>query len=145
MKLRSTNKQHYYITDRVSIIKWNRDRTISLPGKTCTVSGWGRFSDNSGSLSSYLRIGETTVMTNSDCARYFGSYITDKHMCGDGSRGVGSCNGDSGGPNTIVHDGHTVQVGIVSFGSGAGCQKGYPSVYTNPAYHDEWIDENSDN
>jgi secreted trypsin-like serine protease len=36
--------------------------------------------------------------------------------------------GDSGGPLTIVgNNGQKVQVGIVSFGSAAGCEKGYVS------------------
>merc|ERR1712142_777590 len=35
------------------------------------------------------------------------------------------------------------QVGIVSFGSSAGCEKGYPAAFTRTEYYREWIETNS--
>lgn len=48
--------------------------------------------------------------------------------------------GDSGGP--LVHldsDGVYTLVGITSFGSNAGCQKGYPAAFTRVTSYLNWI------
>ncbi|KAF2895634.1 hypothetical protein ILUMI_10544 [Ignelater luminosus] len=125
------------------IVDLNQDTSTSLVGVQAIVSGWGRYSDGSGALSQWLRYGVSNIMSKQDCQRFFGSIITDNHVCLDGSKGVGACNGDSGGPLSIAQNDNPLQVGLVSFGSGAGCEKGYPTVYTNVARYSDWIAQNS--
>jgi secreted trypsin-like serine protease len=53
--------------------------------------------------------------------------------------------GDSGGP--LAHfdsNGVPTLIGIVSFGSSAGCELGYPSGYTRITSFLSWIELNSD-
>ena len=47
--------------------------------------------------------------------------------------------GDSGGPLVYVEHGVHTQVGIVSFGSTAGCQLGYPVGFTRVTSYLNWI------
>ena len=113
-------------------------------GYMSTVSGWGRFSDTSSSTSNELRFVSNPVLTNDVCAQTFGSSLIQKQqICMSGINGRSSCNGDSGGPLTVEADGKT-QVGVVSFGSAAGCAKGYPSVYARISEFLDWIEANSD-
>merc|ERR1712210_356474 len=62
----------------------------------------------------------------------------------DTTGGKGSCNGDSGGPLVMKAGMRAAgqmwnQVGIVSFGSSAGCEVGYPAGFTRVEYYLEWI------
>lgn len=118
----------------------NKDKS-SLVGVRAVVSGWGRFSDESSSLSSHLRYGEEEIISNQECRLYFGSYITKTNVCLDGSNGIGSCSGDSGGPLVITHYNESVQVGIVSFGTKGTCETGSPTVYTRLSEYSDWIDK----
>jgi secreted trypsin-like serine protease len=52
--------------------------------------------------------------------------------------------GDSGGPLVYQQtDGAFTQVGIVSFGSAAGCQLGYPAAFTRVTSYLSWISSNT--
>merc|ERR1712037_536885 len=86
-----------------------------------TVTGWGKPSDSAGGISPVLRM-----------------------VCIDTTGGKGSCNGDSGGPLVMKAGMRAAgqiwnQVGIVSFGSSAGCEVGYPAGFTRVEYYLEWI------
>merc|ERR1711872_753642 len=75
--------------------------------------------------------------------------VGDGVVCVDTTGGHSSCNGDSGGPlmvpqSSVKEAGQKWdQVGIVSFGSSAGCEKGYPAAFTRTEYYREWIETNS--
>jgi secreted trypsin-like serine protease len=43
----------------------------------------------------------------------------------------------------VETDGNFTQVGIVSFGSAAGCQMGYPAAFTRVTSYLSWISENT--
>lgn len=47
----------------------------------------------------------------------------------------GTCGGDSGGPGTVQISGRRVQVGVVSYGAAAGCELGYPDVFTRVGFY----------
>lgn len=82
-------------------------------------------------------------MTNRDCENVYGSVVTKGNICASGNGGKSSCNGDSGGPMTIQTKNGLTQVGIVSFGAAAGCERGYPHAYTRITEFLDWIEANS--
>lgn len=93
------------------------------------------------------------------CATTYGSIITAGNICLSGSSSRSTCQGcidliylqrlhlfygtqiigDSGGPLTQ----NGTHVGIVSFGSDSGCQKGYPTVFTRITSFHDWIQSNT--
>lgn len=96
-----------------------------------TVSGFGRFSDSSQATSDVLRFTRKTVITNVACQIRFPVMVIASTLCaiGDDQRNNAVCNGDSGGPLTVVRNGQPLQVGVVSFGSANGCELGLPDGY----------------
>merc|ERR1712107_352109 len=69
-------------------------------GQTALVSGWGRPSDSSSSISPVLRKVEAPVMSQRECENYWGN-LNEGVVCIDTTGGKSSCNGDSGGPLSI--------------------------------------------
>lgn len=71
------------------------------------------------------------------CLKSYPDRITDRMFCaGDLKGGVGSCNGDSGGP--VVMNG--IQYGLVSWSFGCG-EPDYPGVFAKVSSVREWIKE----
>lgn len=111
-----------------------------LVGVTVTISGWGKPSDSSPSISEELRYVSMPVTTNQECAYYFGDSINPSKLCTSTTGGHSACNGDSGGPLIAqLTDGSFVEVGIVSFGSTTGCEIGWPAVFTRVTSYLQWI------
>lgn len=52
--------------------------------------------------------------------------------------------GDNGGPAVATLNEPNTLIGIVSFGSGAGCQVGHEQGYTKVLKFIDWIEDNSD-
>lgn len=52
--------------------------------------------------------------------------------------------GDSGGPLVVEEGGMKVQVGLVSFSVGFGCQLGWPTVHTRISKYLGWIESHTD-
>merc|ERR1712179_185306 len=87
--------------------------------------------DTAGGISPVLRmVSDLPCISNKECNDFYG-IVGDGIVCIDTTGGKGSCNGDSGGP-LVMKAGMKAagqawnQVGIVSFGSSAGCEVGYP-------------------
>jgi len=106
-------------------------------GQTALVSGWGRPSDNAGGISDVLRKVEAPVMSQSECESYWGN-LNEGVVCINTEGGKSSCNGDSGGPLSIPGSVYE-QIGIVSFGSAAGCEIGAPAGFSEVAKYIDWI------
>jgi len=106
-------------------------------GQTALVSGWGRPSDNAGGISDVLRKVEAPVMSQSECESYWGN-LNEGIVCINTEGGHSSCNGDSGGPLSIPGSVYE-QIGIVSFGSAAGCEIGAPAGFSEVAKYIDWI------
>ncbi|XP_019893388.1 serine protease 1 [Musca domestica] len=106
-------------------------------GDTAVASGWGRTSDSSSAVASHLKYADMKVITNTVCKATFGTTITDSNICVSTPNGVSTCNGDSGGP--LVLKSNSVQIGLTSFGSAAGCEKGYPAAFTRVTSYLSWI------
>ncbi|XP_053686239.1 collagenase-like [Sabethes cyaneus] len=106
------------------------------------VSGFGRTSDASQSISSILKFENMRIISNADCATVYGtSVIRDSTMCAMGWERTNQnvCQGDSGGPLVIKENGNYMQIGIVSFVSNRGCSTGDPSGYIRTASYLQWI------
>uniref|UniRef100_A0A4Y0BJH9 Peptidase S1 domain-containing protein n=1 Tax=Anopheles funestus TaxID=62324 RepID=A0A4Y0BJH9_ANOFN len=132
-------------TDRIQPARLpGRSDTRQFGGFTGTVSGFGRTSDASQATSAVVMFTSNPVMTNADCIASWNSVLIEpQNICMSGEGGRSACNGDSGGP-LAVQDGGSLQVGIVSFGSAAGCAIGMPSVYARVSFFLDFIESNSD-
>ncbi|KXJ80487.1 hypothetical protein RP20_CCG024819 [Aedes albopictus] len=139
-----------------SIVFNDRVQPIRLPsptdartfsGRIATVSGFGRTSDDSPYTSAVVQFASNPIITFANCLDQWNNamhVIQTQNICLSGYGGRSSCNGDSGGPLTVQEDGESLQVGVVSFGSSAGCAIGRPSVYARVTHFLDWILENSD-
>ncbi|XP_023160397.2 brachyurin [Drosophila hydei] len=116
-----------------------------LQGQLVSSSGWGALGDGMNSTLSpeanLLHYVDVPVMEQERCTCYFlpGLVSVQRHICSDGRQGRGSCQGDSGGP--LVYRWHNVSylIGVTSFGSTNGCEKGSPTVYTRITAYLDWI------
>ncbi|XP_053666780.1 brachyurin-like [Anopheles marshallii] len=132
-------------SDRIQPVRLpGRSDTRQFGGFTGTVSGFGRTSDASQATSNVVMFTTNPIMTNADCiASWNAVLIEPQNVCLHGDGGRSACNGDSGGP-LAVQDGGSLQIGIVSFGSAAGCAIGMPSVYARVSFFLDFIESNSD-
>ncbi|XP_027144091.1 chymotrypsin-like elastase family member 2A isoform X2 [Larimichthys crocea] len=119
------------------------DRGVVLPHDTpCYVTGWGRLS-TSGPLADILQQALLPVVGHDTCSQpdWWSVLATDKMVCAGGDGITAGCNGDSGGPlNCQNPDGSWDVHGVVSFGSGQGCnvfQK--PTVFTQVSSYINWM------
>ncbi|XP_012784437.2 chymotrypsin-like elastase family member 3B [Ochotona princeps] len=112
-------------------------------GTECCVTGWGYISDN-GPISDVLLKGLLPVIDYAYCSQwsYWGSTVKETHVCA-GEAGSSACSGDSGGPlNCKAEDGTCIVYGIVSFGSGYGCNyPRKPTVFTRVSAYIDWIEK----
>ncbi|XP_017484938.1 PREDICTED: serine proteases 1/2 [Rhagoletis zephyria] len=111
-------------------------------GDSAVISGWGRISDSATSVTNSLQYATVQVITNTVCASTFGStYVTSGNICIATTGGVSTCNGDSGGPLVLQSTG--VLIGVTSYGSSAGCAKGYPAAFSRVTAFRDWIQTNT--
>ncbi|EDS44379.1 tryptase-2 [Culex quinquefasciatus] len=106
------------------------------------VSGFGRTSDASQSISALLKYETLRIISNAECSTVYGtSVIRNSTMCAVGWERTNQnvCQGDSGGPLVIEENGTYLQIGVVSFVSNRGCSTGDPSGYIRTASYLEWI------
>jgi hypothetical protein len=96
-------------------------------GTGVRLTGFGQSS--SGAPDGKLRALVLTALDDDSCR--LPPQISSMLICADIGGGQSPCHGDSGGPLTLA-DGPPVLVGIVSFGSTAGCGAG-PSGFTDVA------------
>ncbi|XP_047445735.1 chymotrypsin-like elastase family member 2A [Mugil cephalus] len=119
------------------------DQGVILPhGAPCYVTGWGRLSTN-GPLAVILQQALLPVVGHDICSQsdWWSVLATEKMVCAGGDGVTAGCNGDSGGPLICQNpDGSWDVHGVVSFGSGEGCnvfQK--PTVFTQVSSYISWI------
>lgn len=125
----------------VQIIWLAHDDSELFVGEPVHVSGFGRYSDSSNAASDVLRWTVKTIVTNNACRLRFPTLVQASTICAIGDDQINNavCNGDSGGPLAIRRDGRSVQVGVVSFGSPLGCERGVPDGYARVTSFYPWI------
>lgn len=103
------------------------------------LSGWGKVQDN-GSVVQYLQYGYVTILDLNKCMQFYNTpEYDDGNICLDVEKsGVSSCNGDSGGPLVSTVTGELI--GVTSFGSSFGCEKGFPTGYSRVTHFRKWIE-----
>ena len=130
-----------------NMIKLDFDDTIDLrDGEQMTTVGLG-YLDNNGRLPAYLQKVSLKYVANWRCRAKGWPYISSDMMCATDPNGSSdgknqdSCSGDSGGPLLVLRNGEYKQVGIVSYGSNAGCggSTQTPGVYSRVSESTQWI------
>lgn len=81
-------------------------------------------------------------MSQRTCNQRFQNLIQPSNICTNGANRKSTCNGDSGGPLVIKEqDGTKTVIGLTSFGSSFGCEKGWPAVFTRVSSYLDWISQ----
>lgn len=125
----------------VQVIKLPSASIGSLVGETVISSGWGVYNDASKESPNLLHYVRLQVMPFDKCKNFYPSVQDDKHICLDGAQRTSTCQGDSGGPSVIEEEDGFKVIGVTSFGSAIGCDKGFPSVVTRVSNYIDWINE----
>lgn len=106
-----------------------------------TVTGFG-YTTNNGPLSAVLQYAPVRIINNTDCSSVYGPlYVSSSTICtlGYNFHAQAACDGDTGGPLSIIQDNINTLVGIVSFASSRGCTAGDPVGYTRTSIYASWI------
>ncbi|XP_050096682.1 brachyurin-like [Anopheles aquasalis] len=132
--------------DRVQPIRLPaRSDGRTFAGMEGTASGFGRTSDASTATSPVVMFTRNPILSNAQCNSFWSTAVVqDQNVCLDATGGRSPCNGDSGGPLAVQDGGSSLEVGIASFVSAAGCASGAPSVWVRVSFFRDWIEQNSD-
>merc|ERR1712045_791163 len=111
-------------------------------GDDVNMAGWGKTCDqfNCG-VSDVVNQVTVPVLDDSVADEYYGTLDWDRIICIDTTGGMGTCNGDSGGP-LMVGDASGPLTGVTSFGSIFGCEVSAPACFTSIPNYLDWLNEN---
>lgn len=153
----STHTNLYFYKNRIAfIIILDKIKPIELPdndfeyknfeGKLAIASGWGRYASGVHAISNVLRYVRLRITSGKVCKRTFPFSYRSTNICTSGANRKSTCNGDSGGPLVMQkkRSKTRVLVGITSFGSVLGCDRGYPAAFTKVASYMDWISDETD-
>ncbi|XP_013116997.2 brachyurin [Stomoxys calcitrans] len=113
----------------------------SFEDKLGVASGWGRYATGVHAISNVLRYVQLRIIKGDACKNNFPLSYRSTNICTSGRFQKSTCNGDSGGPLVLQRrtSRKRVLVGITSFGSIFGCDRGYPAAFTKVASYLDWI------
>ncbi|KAJ2785888.1 hypothetical protein H4R18_000277 [Coemansia javaensis] len=95
-------------------------------------------------LPTQLMVVDLALGSSSFCASIRTKYYPGTQVCTDGTGGVDTCVGDSGGPLATPYKGDYALLGLTSFGLGNVCaMSGNPGYYTYIAPFLDWIAQNA--
>jgi len=106
------------------------------------VSGWGYTTGGGSTIPNILYSAEMSVVDRTECDNAWGSNmaVTERMICAIHPSKT-ACNGDSGGPFTIVVGGSAVLAGVVSWGP-TNCPTGnLPMAYATVSAASSWIND----
>lgn len=101
------------------------------------VAGDGLVNETTQQLATTLQFGNFKTITTKVCRDAY-SIVTSENICAVGTTNQFTCNGDSGAAMVQRTSYGLIQIGIVSYGSSAGCQVD-PGVYTRVSNYTSWI------
>lgn len=113
--------------------------------KLAIASGWGRYATGVHAISKYLRYVQLPIIDGFTCKRTFPASYRATNICTSGRNAKSTCNGDSGGPLVLRrrNSRKRVLIGLTSFGSIFGCDRGYPAAFTKVASYLDWINDHT--
>ena len=140
------------ITNDLGILKLTRPvmdvKPIAIPTKSqlskvaklkkFQMYGWGN--DQNNEVAKFLRTAKLDLQ-DAAARRAYGSNFKPEIMLASGryikaeKLYAGGCNGDSGGPLIGVVNGRPTLVGLTSWGSAQGCDRGKPTIFTRVSYY----------
>ncbi|XP_008066815.1 chymotrypsin-C [Carlito syrichta] len=136
--------EHVELSDTIQVGCLPEEGTLLPQDYPCYVTGWGRLWTN-GPIAEELQQGLQPIVDHATCTRsdWWGAMVRDTMVCAGGDGVTSACNGDSGGPlNCQAENGAWEVRGIVSFGSGLGCNTHKkPAVFTRVSAYIDWIQE----
>ncbi|XP_075417900.1 chymotrypsin-C-like [Tenrec ecaudatus] len=136
--------EHVELSETIQVSCLPKAGTVLAQDFPCYVTGWGRLWTG-GPIADELQQGLQPVVDHATCTQsdWWGSMVTNSMVCAGGDGVISACNGDSGGPLNCQADNGSWEVrGIVSFGSGLGCNTyKKPAVYTRVSAYIDWINE----
>lgn len=109
-----------------------------------TVVGWGTTGENE-NQADILREVRLPILEAATCEMMMVDFfdITETMICaGAEEGGKDACDGDSGGPLSVVEEERYVLVGLAAFGEGC-ARPGIPGVYSRVSKFLDWIRENT--
>ena len=149
---RDTRYSKKTITNDLGILKLTRPvtdvRPVAIPTQAqlskvaklnkFRIYGWGL--DQNNEVAKFLRTANLDLQ-DSAAKRAYGSSFKPEIMLASGryikaeKLYAGGCNGDSGGPLIGIVDGRPTLVGLTSWGSAQGCDRGKPTIFTRVSYY----------
>ena len=103
----------------------------------CVTTGWGQ-TDLEEPLPAQLQQVALPLLTNEECKKYWGDWITDQMVCA-GASGASSCFGDTGGPLVCEKNGLWTLVGVFSWTWSPSCSVSMPGIYARITEHSAWM------
>ncbi|XP_036901066.1 chymotrypsin-C isoform X2 [Sturnira hondurensis] len=132
------------LSDTIQVACLPKEGSVMSQNYPCYVTGWGRLSTN-GPIAEELQQGLQPVVDHATCTQkdWWSVLVKDTMVCAGGDGITSACKGDSGGPLNCQAENDSWEVrGIVSFGSGLGCNTlKKPTVYTRVSAYIQWIKE----
>ncbi|EHB06218.1 Enteropeptidase [Heterocephalus glaber] len=126
-------------TDYIQPICLPEENQVFLPGRNCSIAGWGRLV-HGGLSPDILQEADVPLLSNEKCQQQMPEYnITQNMICaGYEEGGTDTCQGDSGGPLMCQENNRWFLVGVTSFGYEC-ARPNRPGVYVLVSRFTQWI------